>query len=377
VEADAEVRKVEAKENAAMRKAEAEAELRKADAEIIKAGAKVPAKCTERTVMKYDAVGLKTKLAEEMQRLGLKGTIARVLRADSSGEYDTDFTFEGLRGNVEEMKKYVEQFGVEGVSSVFVPLVGYSNVKVEKTPDLFRRSRSSGSKELIYEVNSSQVSSVESGASSRTKDFRAAIQMRDGVLCVFCSETKHLEAAHIYPLSGRKNKPPIKIAHLRDANELRNGILLCYQCHQHFDRGLWWIELNSDTYVGKVSDALQGSDEKYQSLHNSSLRLDSKDQDAPLAATLKVQENFCKGKREQRHEKITKKPYRCPICCSETAMFSSEKNLDAHIRKGKCKVSQTRAIFTPAKTEDPKSKNLLENGKPTGQRKDARGNKKK
>jgi len=237
VEADAEVRKVEAKENAAMRKAEAES--RKADAEIIKAGAKVPAKCTERTVMKYDAVGLKTKLAEEMQRLGLKGTIARVLRADSSGEYDTDFTFEGLRGNVEEMKKYVEQFGVEGVSSVFVPLVGYSNVKVEKTPDLFRRSRSSGSKELIYEVNSSQVSSVESGASSRTKDFRAAIQMRDGVLCVFCSETKHLEAAHIYPLSGRKNKPPIKIAQLRDANELRNGILLCYQCHQHFDRGLW------------------------------------------------------------------------------------------------------------------------------------------
>ncbi|GMI14788.1 hypothetical protein TrVE_jg8996 [Triparma verrucosa] len=112
-EAEAEARKAEAEAEA--RKAEAEAEARKAESAIIKVGAKTPAMVTARTVMKYDAVGLKTKLAEIMQRLGLKGTIARVLRADNSGEYDTDFTFEGPLENVEKMKKYVQQLGVEGI----------------------------------------------------------------------------------------------------------------------------------------------------------------------------------------------------------------------------------------------------------------------
>jgi len=313
-----------------------------------------PAKHTFRVVINHDALGLTTQLAEEMQRSGLKGKIARVIREGKSREYHTDLTFEGSKGNVEETKTFVRRLGVELSTFEDVSFVGFGNLKVEKTPDTFHRSGSSGGKEVIYEITSNQASSLKSTvSSSRSKEFRGAVLSRDGNSCVFCSGCNNLEAAHIYPLLGRKDKPPIIVAQLRYANETRNGILLCHQCHVLFDKGLWWIELDGETYVGKISDALQGSRIKYRSLHNHTLRLDYKDRDAPLTATLKIQEDFCKKKRNQRHEKMTKKPFRCTVCSSESTMSASKENLEAHTRKGMCRVSPTKAIYTPLKAKIP------------------------
>lgn len=248
---------------------------------------------------------------------------------------------------MEDLKKFVRRLGFKLLTFEDVSFVGFGNLKVEKTPDTFHRSGSSGSKEVIYEITSNQSSSLKSTvSSSRSKEFRGAVLLRDGNSCVFCSGSNDLEAAHIYPLLGRKDKPPIIVAQLRYANETRNGILLCHECHVLFDKGLWWIELDGETYVGKISDALQGSRRKYQSLHKHTLRLDSKDRDAPLTATLKIQEDFCKEKRNQRHEKMTKKPFRCTVCSSESTMFASKEKLEAHTRKGMCRVSQTKAIYT-------------------------------
>jgi len=162
-ESEAEARKVEAesearKAEAEARKAEAEAETRKSEMEVRKAeaetrkdDAKAPAKHTFRVVINQDALGLKTQVAEEMQRLGLKGKIARVIREGESGEYDTDLTFEGAKGNVEKMRTFVRRLGFVLSTFVDVSFVGFDNLKVERTPDTFHRSRSSGSKEVIYE----------------------------------------------------------------------------------------------------------------------------------------------------------------------------------------------------------------------------------
>ena len=173
-ESEAEARKAEAesearKAEAEARKAEAEAETRKSEMEVRKAeaetrkdDAKAPAKHTFRVVINQDALGLKTQVAEEMQRLGLKGKIARVIREGESGEYDTDLTFEGAKGNVEKMRTFVRRLGFVLSTFVDVSFVGFDNLKVERTPDTFHRSRSSGSKEVIYEKTSNQSSSLKS-----------------------------------------------------------------------------------------------------------------------------------------------------------------------------------------------------------------------
>jgi len=106
-EAEAEARNVEANKDAETRKAEMEA--RKAEAETRKDDAKAPAKHAFGVVINHDALGLKTQLAEEMQRLGFKGKIARVIREGKSGEYDTDLTFEGsIKGECGGSEKVCE-----------------------------------------------------------------------------------------------------------------------------------------------------------------------------------------------------------------------------------------------------------------------------
>jgi len=50
---------------------------------------------------------------------------------------------------------------------------------------------------------------------------------------------------------------------------------------------------------------------------------------------------------------MTKKPFMCTVCCSESAMFSTKEKLEAHTRKGMCRVSPNKAIYTPLKAKIP------------------------
>jgi len=131
-------------------------------------------------------------------------------------------------------------------------------------------------------------------------------------------------------------------------NAPNNGFILCHECHRHFDRGLWWIEFISDGYKAQVSDALR-DEEKYKSLHQTLLRLDAKDQDAPLVQALEVQTKFCQKMKDERQLKVYQKPYSCEICSSASARFSSQGGLDKHKSKGKCQTPQTKAFYTPTK----------------------------
>ena len=375
-EAEAETRKAEiqlemrkAEIEAETRMAEIEAETRRVESEAEATKAKhdsvrvvaekekieiklrfnqgTPSRLTVRAVIKYDGLGLKTKLSNKMHEFGLLGCVARVPREDGSGEYDTDFTFEGSKSNIDKMKNFLKEKGYE-TSFPEVADLDYRSIKILKTIVNHRKGSSGSEAEVIYEATSTQDSSVNSRATSIQREFRAALLLRDGHKCVFCGESRNLEAAHIFPLKRKKDLPPPESIGIRHLNAPNNGFILCHECHRHFDRGLWWIDLISDGYKAQVSDALRG-EEKYKNLHQTLLKLDANDQDAPLAQALKVQHEFCKRMKVARLEKVSLKPFSCEICCSASTMYSSQTGLDAHRKKDNCRPPQTKAFFTPRK----------------------------
>lgn len=100
-------------------------------------------------------------------------------------------------------------------------------------------------------IAGSKVKSQSSGGRPMQEEFRACVINRDGLACVLCRGTLQLEAAHIVPFEtsisdcGRYGLPAV--------NEVRNGIILCKQCHYFFDRYLWYVK-DDGTVV--VADAV-------------------------------------------------------------------------------------------------------------------------
>ena len=353
-------KKAEIAANASVKKAEAEmtkakhdslraiAEKEKLELQLQLSHRAGPSKLTVRAVIKYDGLGLKTKLSEKMREFGLLGYVARVPRGDGSGEYDTDSTFEGSKLSIGKMKNFLKEKGYETSFPEAVDL-DFRSIKILKTEVNHRKGSSGSEAEVLYEVTSTQDSSVDSRATSRHREFRSALLLRDGYSCVFCGETTGLEAAHIFPLNRRKNLPTPERIGIRHLNAPNNGFILCHQCHRHFDRGLWWIELKGDRYSAQVSDALREGEDKYLRLHQTLLRLDAKDQDAPLVQALEVQAKFCQRMKDERQQVVSKKPFSCEICSSASARFSSQGGLDAHKAKGKCRPPKSKAFYTPPK----------------------------
>ncbi|GMH84709.1 hypothetical protein TL16_g10003 [Triparma laevis f. inornata] len=190
IEADAEVKKADAE----VKKAEAEvkkaaAEVKKAEAEAMKdkhdslrAVAEkekieiqlrfshgTSSRLTVRAVIKYDGLGLKTKLSEKMREFGLLGCVARVPREDGSGEYDTDFTFEGSKSSIDKMKNFLKEKGFEASFPEAVDL-DFRSITILRT-ELNHRKGSSGSEaEVIYKVTSTQDSSLDSKQQVETEN---------------------------------------------------------------------------------------------------------------------------------------------------------------------------------------------------------------
>ena len=135
-EAEAEGKKAEAEGR------KAEADLRKAEIELKVLELKLPAKKTFKAVIKRDALGLKTKLAEKMKEFNVAGAIARLLRPDGSSEYDTELIFEGSKCNVEKMKDFL--LGEFETTSVKVQFEDLNDIRISQTPSGFHRGGSSG-----------------------------------------------------------------------------------------------------------------------------------------------------------------------------------------------------------------------------------------
>lgn len=58
--------------------------------------------------------------------------------------------------------------------------------------------------------------------------------------CALCGGESDVQAAHIVPQSS--SEADLVATELYDFYDIRNGFLLCDQCHDFFDAGLWSVD---------------------------------------------------------------------------------------------------------------------------------------
>ena len=80
-------------------------------------------------------------------------------------------------------------------------------------------------------------------------------------------------------------------------NDIKNGILLCWNCHKCFDASLVCIDADSGTLV--VADALLSNEERWAALKGSAVRASSSPF-WPSKQLLKFREDALRSATEQR-----------------------------------------------------------------------------
>ena len=163
--------------------------------------------------------------------------------------------------------------------------------------------------------------SVRSAASSSSRgsaqdQFAQAVRLSCNNTCVACGcrESRTLEAAHLVPVSGAFASK-LSETGLVTCYDPRNGILLCAECHLHFDSGHWCVKDGSFW----VSNALQHHDEKWAARHQKSFPCDAagvntSSRNWPYEDIWKVRIQYFEQKAEQRREEAAKKQYTCDFC---------------------------------------------------------------
>jgi len=362
-EAEAEGKKAVAVVEAEGKKAVAEAEVKKAvveaegkkavaEAGVKKAIAEAGVKKTEscKVVISYDALGVKTKLAEKMVEFHLAGTIARLPRPDSSKEYDTELIFEGTKQNVEKMKKYLEEEKYEAISTE-VEFNNVDNIRISQTPSIFHRCGSSGGKETIFHFDPDESTTQKSGTSRNSvvqQNFTSALLLRDfrgnkeNATCLMC-ECKTVQGAHIYPLNRSSLTTPLfNVSTLNNVNDTRNGILLCGSCHRHFDNGLCGFDIN---WRVTIEEALKQVSE-YAQLEGRQVNVGD-GLESPLQSLMQVQRDFCVEQRRKRHD-IADNYVSCEQCNRHWKRVSS-------LVEHKCRPIQSALLVTPPKSRIPET----------------------
>jgi hypothetical protein len=90
---------------------------------------------------------------------------------------------------------------------------------------------------------SSGAGSVSSGKSSNQSKFRSLLLRRDNGKCRICKETESLEAAHIIDVKcGITSEVLIENYQLLGIYEVINGLILCANCHNKYDRHIIGID---------------------------------------------------------------------------------------------------------------------------------------
>lgn len=165
--------------------------------------------------------------------------------------------------------------------------------------------------------NDGDVCASHTRSSAMQTDFRHAVSLRDGSLCVLCRGESPLEAAHI--IARIVEQPDLMAARLLTANVPNNGIMLCIPCHRLHDAFMWCFDPSRGVLV---ADAL---------LHDTELgtawslrvgvQLSQPDAaDAAKAAWWPPASVWAAGvarfeaAREERHTKVDERPFSCGEC---------------------------------------------------------------
>jgi hypothetical protein len=95
--------------------------------------------------------------------------------------------------------------------------------------------------------NSEKSESASTDRSTYQKRFAREITIRDQNKCRLCDLNHSLRASHIIDASAKLTKVQLEALGIRTKYEVWNGILLCANCHDQYDR--WMIGIDPDGYL--------------------------------------------------------------------------------------------------------------------------------
>ncbi len=159
----------------------------------------------------------------------------------------------------------------------------------------------------------------------------------DVAKCLLCKAGRNsdLTGAHIVPQSALITT--MRTVSLSCLDDVRNGILLCKQCHGHYDDGLWDT---GDDWVANISEALK-VDGKYAELDNTSLN-GPVGIDAPTSPILKFHTDFCAEQKVKRNAKTKEYTFTCDVCSSRWKTANGKNN-------HKCRGQFKKKLYSPLK----------------------------
>jgi hypothetical protein len=186
-----------------------------------------------------------------------------------------------------------------------------------------------------------KLTSIGSSVSSRSNKFSPMVMKRDDRTCVFCGErTSRLEAAHLF--EHRENNDIeddqeldelLKHLSIYDVDDVRNGLCLCFRCHDGFDADMICIHPDNLTIV--VAECLVQSE--YFSAHFGEL---VGRQIAPTDVSMWRNYELL-SRRYHRYEEATNRRHQMiidnPFCC-ERCNFRclTASGLNKHQNSKKC-----------------------------------------
>lgn len=189
----------------------------------------------------------------------------------------------------------------------------------------------------------SSVSGIMSRNSGVTDRFHHVVLTRDESKCVFCGITGELQAAHVVDVQ-REVDAHYVLGEI-DIYDVRNGITLCYPCHQAFDGNRICVRVrdpsdNTDLVI-EVGDSLLAHDLQY---NNKWMYINGKNVTVPATSqrlrswpfvdffiyrcTVYDKEN------QNRREYASKCSFVCTSCHSK---FKTDHGLDRHRGSAACK----------------------------------------
>jgi len=211
-----------------------------------------------------------------------------------------------------------------------------------------------------------ELTTIGSSISSRSNKFSPMVMRRDGRSCVFCGDrTSRLEAAHLF--EHRENNDIendqeldqlLQQFSILDVDDHRNGLCLCFLCHDGFDADMICVHPENLTVV--VAQCLVQSE--YFSAHFGEL---AGRQIVPTNVSIWPSYELLLH-RYQRYEEATKRRHQMiidnPFCCDRCNFRClTAGGLNRHQNTKNClerenKKSLIRYQVTPIKSPDDTSK---------------------
>jgi hypothetical protein len=202
-----------------------------------------------------------------------------------------------------------------------------------------------------------------SPGSSRSRDsqqqrgFRFACTLRDGERCVLCERGSGyaLEAAHIVP-QGTKDTDVLRAAGLFTPWDVRNGIMLCKECHVMFDfpNFLWCVRPGGKVEIAKALTEDEKFSERFGPLNG---KVFAGKEGWPAEKTWQFQANLFDAAAAERAASREEKPYSCATCGNR---FKTAVTLLNHLSRdrgrkacGNAVGSGKRVFHTPGKATAP------------------------